>query len=143
MGLKIDPFATLDSFQRTADWIGLTTEHFELCALLKIIGGLGRTAKAVQDEAAIVKGPRIPTAAFNSRIERVERFRLVPGKERVDAAAIQLFEHGVLAVTSGGYKDQEGSCCPKCFTGHGTVLHYQGNVNLGRESPLRPKAHLS
>lgn len=118
MGFQVHSLGALDSLQRAANRIRLSTEHFQFGTHLKVVSRFGWPAKAIQDQPAIVKGPRIAAATFDGRAKRIERLGLIAGEERMDAAAVQVFKHGVLAVGGGGRQGQEGSCCPKIFTGH-------------------------
>lgn len=88
MGFQIHPFRTLNSLQRTAHRIRLAAEHLQFGTHLKVVGRFGRPAKAIQDQPAIIKSPRIAAAAFDRRGERIERLGLIAGEERMDTATV-------------------------------------------------------
>jgi hypothetical protein len=118
VGFQINPFRALDPLQRAANRIRLAAEHFQFGSHFEIVGRFGGSAKAIQNQPTIVEGSWIAAATFDRCAERIERLRLVTGEERMDAAAVQVFKHGVLAVAGGCRQGQEGSCYPKIFTGH-------------------------
>jgi hypothetical protein len=96
------PVRALNSLQRPANGIWLAAEHFKLGAFAKVISGFGRPAETVQNQAAVIKSPRIAASAPNGLIQRVERFRHIAGEIGVNAPAIELFEHCILPESQAG-----------------------------------------
>jgi hypothetical protein len=96
LALKQYSVGALNALEGSTDRIRLAAEHFELRAFAEIIGRFGGAAVMVQDQATVVKGSGVAAAARDRGVQRVERFREVPGKIGMNATTIQLFEHRIL-----------------------------------------------
>jgi hypothetical protein len=94
--LKQHSVGALNAFEGSTDRIRLAAKHFELRAFAEIVGRFAGTAVMVQDQAAVIKGPRVTAAAFDGGVQRIEGLGQVPGKICMNAAAIEIFEHRIL-----------------------------------------------
>jgi hypothetical protein len=136
VGFEHDSLGALDSLQGFADRVGLAPEHFQLGALAEVGGRFVGAAESILHDAAVVEGPRVATAALNGGVQRVEGPADIAGEEGVHAAAVQLFEHGVLSEATRRGESQEGGDQRQESgherTLHGRAKHFGGNT--GRDS---------
>jgi hypothetical protein len=115
---QIHPFGALNALQRPADGVWLAADQLEFRPFAEIGLSFIWTTESAQDQTAVVKGSRVAAAIHYRGVERVERFELIARKERMDTAAIQLVEHGILAESGSGGQCQQGGSEADLNTGH-------------------------
>jgi len=103
---ELNPLWTLNALQGFADRVRLAAEQFQLCAFAEVGACFIGPAEPTQHQAAVVKRPRVATAALNRGVERIEGAADVAGKEGMHAATVELFEHGVLREAGRRRKSQ-------------------------------------
>jgi hypothetical protein len=97
LGFERHPLTTLHTFERAGDGIRLASHRFQLGALVEVTLGFIGAAESIVGQAAEVIGPRIARAARNGRAKQPVRRPIIAVEVGVNAPAIQLFEHAVLA----------------------------------------------